>query len=70
MSKAILVIDMPDKCKDCTLHEMAGDFNKHLCVPMQRTHDKFSNTKPDWCPLRLVPEKSLTGKSDYFQCDD
>ena len=56
MSKAILVLNnMPDKCKDCPLHEMSGSFDKHLCVPMQKSHDKFAKKKPDWCPLKDLP---------------
>lgn len=57
MSKAFLVFDMPKSCKECKLHEMASNFNEHLCAPTQKTHDKFANKKPDWCPLRPVPEK-------------
>lgn len=71
MSKAILVINnMPEKCSDCPLHEMSGNFDKHLCVPKQKSHNKFSNKKPDWCPLQLMPEHSHTGKSDYYQWGD
>lgn len=71
MSKAILIIDnMPDKCRDCSLHEMSGSFDKHLCVPMQKTHDKFANKRPEWCPLTPMPKYSHTGKSDYYQWGD
>lgn len=53
MSKAVLVINnMPDKCVDCPLHEMSGNFDKFLCPPMQKSHDKFAKKKPDWCPLK------------------
>lgn len=57
MSKAILVLDMPINCKNCPLHEMSYNFNKGICVPMQELYDKFAKQKPNWCPLRDVPEK-------------
>lgn len=28
------------------------------------------HTKPDWCPLQQMPEKSRTGKSGYYQWGD
>ncbi len=56
MSKAILVIgNMPEKCVDCPLHEMSGNFDKFLCPPTQKSHDKFAKKKPDWCPLQELP---------------
>ena len=52
MEKAVLIINMPEKCLDCVLHEMGSDFNKVLCVPLQRSIDKFTKEKPVWCPLK------------------
>ena len=57
MVKAILVMDMPSKCKDCPLHEMASNFDKYLCSLTQNLSDKFANIKPNWCPLRELPQK-------------
>jgi len=57
MAKVILVMDMPESCRKCRLHEMSGDFDKILCVPIQKSLDKFSNDIPVWCPLKLLPEK-------------
>lgn len=30
----------------------------------------INGTKPDWCPLQVIPEYSRTGKSDYYQWGD
>ena len=57
MSKAILVMDMPEICEKYQLHEMGCEFNKILCVPMQKLINKLSDKKPDWCPLRPAPEE-------------
>jgi len=54
MSKAILVIDMPDSCKNCMCYVLGAKAN--FC---ERTRFAiFDNTtKPDWCPLKSVPDK-------------
>ena len=53
MSKAILVMDMPEKCEKCkfNLHYPSV---KQYCYIMQISHDE---EKPDWCPLKEIPEK-------------
>ena len=66
MSKAVLVIDMPDNCLNCPLYH--GDF-EHRCKPTYKINHDFFN-KPDWCPLQQMPEKSHTGKSEYYQWGD
>lgn len=53
MNKAILVIDMPEDCVEC-----------NFCVELS-AHDRcvaagksiFTIKKPDWCPLKELPEK-------------
>lgn len=53
MNKAILVMDMPDDCFEC-----------NFCVELA-AHDRcvaagksiFTIKKPDWCPLKELPEK-------------
>ena len=70
--KAILVIDMPECCRDCPYcKEMYEVFE---CRITQKIVDKLDfypyDHKMDTCPLQLVPEKSLTGNSDYFHWGD
>ena len=55
MSKAVLVIDMPSGCIKCPMY----DYVPSLCF----LTDKFQNNigddfKPDWCPLKPMPEKA------------
>lgn len=54
MSKAILVIDMPDKCSECTVchTDTNGDI---ICQENKLTS---LDTKPDWCPLKAVPKRN------------
>jgi hypothetical protein len=53
MSKAILVIDMPESCKNCMCYVLGAKAN--FC---ERTRFAiFDNTtKPSWCPLKPAPE--------------
>lgn len=55
MSKAILVMDMPEYCAECPCCDE--------CVEMCRAIDKKiievngECQKPDWCPLKEIPYK-------------
>lgn len=49
MSKAILVMDMPKNCYECKLQEWLN------CKIVKGCH--IGETRPDWCPLRPMPEK-------------
>ena len=47
MAKAVLIIDMPEQvCQKCTLCYETENDDEYLC-----------GKKPDWCPLRELPEK-------------
>ena len=60
MSKAILVIDMPQNCNECSVLE--------YCHNNDGKYDL--SIKQSWCPLQPMPEYSRTGKSDYYQWGD
>lgn len=52
MSKAILIIDMPESCDKCPL--MFRHEEERCCMPEGR--NSFT-TKPSWCPLKPLHEK-------------
>ena len=54
MSKAILIIDMPECCKDCMCYTL-GSKNNFCEITRFAIFD--NTTKPDYCPLKPVPEK-------------
>lgn len=60
MPKAVLVMDMPECCVDCD----CGFFEryaKELNLVCGATGEDTNNVaKPDWCPLRELPEKKET----------
>ena len=69
MSKAILVMDnMPDKCGECECSYCDYD-DPHLNLICAVVGDNVSGSdKPDWCPLRPMPEKKpLKGNVSNIQ---
>lgn len=66
MSKSVLVIDTPGNCYSCCLHEPVRNWS-YCAVKLKHIED--SSIKPDWCPLKPLPEKSTTENdmTDY-QC--
>ena len=62
MPKAVLVTDMPECCADCpcSFFERDNPILNLICGVTQE--DAYNVGKPDWCPLRELPEKK-TGNS-------
>ena len=55
MSKAVLVMDMPEQvCQKCILCYETED-DEYLCCAVGKLVP--DGEKPDWCPLRELPEK-------------
>ena len=54
MSKAILVIDMPECCKNCMCYVLGA---KNNFCEVTRLVIFDNTTKPSWCPLKPVPDK-------------
>ena len=59
MSKAILVMDMPSSCMGCNFLHCEIEENKEYCEARENRKqvDLTKEEKPDWCPLRELPEK-------------
>ena len=76
MSKAVLVMDMPSSCAECEFQANNVRDNPicilctESCVEQFRTKDEYKRintdlrTKPDWCPLKPMPEKEEEKKTD------
>lgn len=58
MSKAILVIDMPESCKECMCYVL-GASNNFCGVTRFAIFDNTS--KPNNCPLKPVPDERYEG---------
>lgn len=64
MSKAVLVMDMPERCDKCLLLlKIPQKDGLALCLARPTNGQEEYNPKrekswrPDWCPLRELPEK-------------
>lgn len=61
MSKAVLIIDMPESCEECPLQlEVESGKKIVLGVNICRgsgMYNQDSSKKPEWCYLRPMPEK-------------
>lgn len=56
--KAILVLnEMPSACKECPLR---ASIDTNFCVKtlLDVTDKEYYEQKPDWCPLRPMPQKA------------
>ena len=62
MAKAVLIMDMPEDCNDC--YAMYVSLSERFC---RATEENLSAKaeRPDWCPLRELPEKIPELKSGY-----
>ena len=65
MSKAILVMDMPDSCLDCRFCREIDEGIEAYCEIMDEPDDSslcrmiedYCQYRPSWCPLKELPEK-------------
>lgn len=69
MAKAILVMDMPESCNDC--YAMNMSLSGRFCRAAEESLPVKAE-RPDWCPLRELPEKkelylSINNQKGY--CD-
>ena len=59
MSKAIVVMDMADPCTGCNFLYCDAENNSESCQAREKARivDLENEDKPDWCPLRKMPEE-------------
>ena len=58
MNKAILVIDMPNSCKECSL--FGSNYADMCCKGMNNRGIDYpfpEDFRQDWCPLKEAPKK-------------
>ena len=61
MSKAVLIMDMPSSCMGCNFLHCEIEENKEYCEAreIRKQVDLEKEEKPDWCPLKPMPEKKV-----------
>lgn len=65
MSKAILIMDMPESCLACRFSREINEGIEACCEIVDKLNDSTSckkienycQCKPNWCPLQEVPDK-------------
>ena len=69
MSKAVLVIEMPENCLECPCGDGCGDRCQVTDREVGTPEDGFVDgqyDKPDWCPLVPKPERKQNAFSHDF----
>ena len=68
MSKAILVLDMPDSCLDCRFCREIDEGIEACCeiiiddpddCSLCRMIEDYCQCRPNWCPLKEMPKKVI-----------
>lgn len=59
MAKAVLIVNMPDDCTMCKFWNTDDD-ECYATGSEELSLGDCEKTKPDWCPLRELPEKKET----------
>lgn len=73
MDKVILVMNDPMFCCNCPLARMRFNRGGYVCGIARQTDkdcylekvDMDSETKPDWCPLKPLPDKVEVFMDDW-----
>ena len=65
MAKAVLVMDMPESCAICKLISICGSSSTCWATKNLLEGLDIRFEKPDWCPLKPMPEKSNSQYSSY-----
>ena len=63
MSKGIMIVDIPECCDLCRFSSQAYDLEPfedgegYCSIKMKSLDQIQEGEKPDWCPIRPMPEK-------------
>ncbi len=58
MSKGMIVVDMPEKCCNCRMGFENEYYDQFECYFKPGEEIKPDDGKPDWCPVRPLPERA------------
>lgn len=58
MSKGIIVVDMAEKCCNCIMGYVNEYYDQFECYFKPGEEIKPDGEKPDWCPIKLLPDKA------------
>ena len=64
--KSILVIDTPKDCPECPCFRAENDVPTYYGEYCSVIRKGLSGEKPEWCPLKLLPQKKGIDKTLEF----
>ena len=66
-TKAIAIFEMPDVCCECPCLSREQNGNCYCGMTFEEIKDAIFVNKPDWCPLRPMPDRKEEGypNDDY-----
>lgn len=59
MAKAVLIMDMPECCRECCFKDFRAS-GRLTCICTDKymeLEEDMDKRRPDWCPLRELPER-------------
>ena len=67
--KAILVLETPSSCMGCNFMHCEIEENKEYCEAREIRKQIYleKEEKPDWCPLKPMPNKNTKQYSDGYK---
>lgn len=61
MDKGIIVVDIPQRCGDCSQMVYYDDISCYVCEVGRDIGSRWgkvdTETKPAWCPIKSMPDK-------------
>lgn len=66
MAKAVLIMDIPESCFGCNFCHINSNGGEDRCQAFEVSRVVNSETyeKPDWCPLRELPDEKCGAWTD------
>lgn len=71
MSKAVLVIEMPENCNNCPICQGVAMDGTHVCAILdsdgnEQSHYEGEYERGDYCPLKNLPEPKTENYRSEF----
>ncbi len=67
MHKSVLVMNTPYRCDDCLCVDTYDSSYQWCRYAKKKMPFSIHFTKPDWCPLKPLPEKEDDYMDDYYE---
>lgn len=70
MAKGIIVVDVPEACRDCACCQYDGQYDRYCGVNGEDLMNiDWNGEKPDWCPIKEMPSRKQV-PGCFFMMDE